>query len=57
MSKAANDGATLYINNEVAEPEKIAQMCMEDTAVYMPDYVTDKFGTLVEIRFDKVRDC
>ena len=57
LSKAANEGATLYINDEVAPPETIARICMEETAVYMPDYVTDQTGALVEIRFDKVKDC
>ena len=57
MSKAANEGATLYINDEVALPETIARICMEEAAVYMPDYVMDKSGTVVEIRFDKVKDC
>ena len=56
MSKAANEGATLYINDEVAPPETIAKICMEETAVYMPDYVVDKTGALVEIRFDKVKE-
>lgn len=57
LSKAANEGTRLYINDEAAAPETIAQICMEDTAVYMPDYVVDRYGTLVEIRFDKVKDC
>lgn len=57
LSKAANEGATLYINDEVAPPEKIAELCMEEKAVYMPDYVVDKAGVLIEIRFDKVKDC
>lgn len=57
LSKVANEGTRLYINDELTTPEVIAQICMEDTAVYMPDYVVDRFGTLVEIRFDKVKDC
>ena len=57
LSKAANEGATLYINNEVAPPETIARICMEETAVYMPDYVVDEFGVLKEIRFDKIKNC
>ena len=57
LSKVANEGTKLYINDELTTPEVIAQICMEDTAVYMPDYVVDRFGTLVEIRFDKVEDC
>ena len=57
LSKAANEGAVLYINDEVALPETIARMCMEESAVYMPDYVMDQSGSLVEIRFDKVKDC
>ena len=57
LSKAANEGTRLYINDEAAAPETIAQICMEDAAVYMPDYVVDRFGTLVEIRFDKVKNC
>ena len=57
LSKAANEGATLYINDVVAAPETIAECCMEETAIYMPDYVVDEFGKLREIRFDKVIDC
>ena len=47
----------MYIDDEIAPPEMIAQICMEEKAVYMPDYVVDKYGVLVEIRFDKVKDC
>lgn len=57
LSKAAKNGATLYINDQIAEPETIAKCCMEDKVVYMPDYVVDESGTLIEIRFDKVTDC
>ncbi|MBR3807802.1 MAG: hypothetical protein IKJ15_05465 [Lachnospiraceae bacterium] len=57
LSKAADEGAILYINNEVAPPEKIAECCMEEAAVYMPDYVVDEFGVLKEIRFDKIKNC
>lgn len=57
LSKAANEGATLYINDEIAPPETIAECCMEESAVYMPDYVVDEFGVLKEIRFDKIKDC
>lgn len=57
LSKAANEGATLYINDEIAPPETIAERCMEEKAVYMPDYVVDEAGVLKEIRFDKVKDC
>lgn len=57
LSKAANEGATLYINGEIAPPETIAECCMEEAAVYMPDYVVDEFGVLKEIRFDKIKDC
>ena len=30
---------------------------MEETAVYMPDYVVDEFGVLKEIRFDIIKNC
>ncbi len=57
LSRAANAGTVLYINDKVAEPKVIAECCMEDAAVYMPDYVVDESGVLREIRFDKVKDC
>ena len=57
LSKAANEGAVLYINDKIAPPEIIAECCMEEAAVYMPDYVMDERGTLKEIRFDKIKDC
>lgn len=57
LSKAVNKGATLYINDEAAEPETIAEYCMEETAVYMPDYVLDESGSIKEIRFDKITSC
>ena len=47
----------MYIDDEIAPPEEIAQKCMEEKAIYMPDYVVDKSGVLVEIRFDKVKEC
>ena len=57
LSKAANEGAVLYINDKIAPPEIIAECCMKGAAVYMPDYVMDERGTLKEIRFDKIKDC
>lgn len=46
----------MYINGEIAPPETIAECCMEEAAVYMPDYVMDEFGVLKEIRFDKIKN-
>ncbi len=57
LSKAALGGADLYINNQKADPETIASCCMEGKAVYMPDYIMNDSGKLIEIRFDKVTDC
>lgn len=57
LSKAVNNGATLYIDDKVAGPETIADCCMEEKAVYMPDYVLDESGNVKEIRFDKVTSC
>ena len=57
LSKAVKEGATLYINDQIAEPETIAECCMEEKTVYMPDYVLDESGAIKEIRFDKVTNC
>lgn len=54
LKQAVVTGTELYLDNKPAMPETIAHCCMEDGAVYMPDYILDENGGIMEIRYDKV---
>ena len=54
LSKINEKGITLYLDGRMATPDEIADCCVNDKPMYMPDYVLDDKGTLKEIRYDKV---
>ncbi|MDD2970768.1 MAG: hypothetical protein PHE02_01365 [Lachnospiraceae bacterium] len=56
MLKAAiHDGVQLYMEGEPSSPESITQeCCLNEESIYMPDYVTDGEGKLVELHYDKI---
>lgn len=47
-------GIALYLNGCSATPDEIANCCVNEDTVYMPDYVIDETGMLREIRYDKI---
>ncbi len=54
LEKISQNGVTLYLNGHSATPSEIAQCCVNEDTIYMPDYVTDEKGVLKEIRYDKI---
>ena len=47
-------GIKLYLNGLPSTTEYIVENCIREDTVYMPDYVTDEYGRIKEIRYDKV---
>ena len=54
LKRISNTGITLYLNGRAATPDEIAACCVNEKALYMPDYVMDDEGALKEVRYDKV---
>lgn len=55
LSVASDEGVALYIDEHEATPHEIIHThCVNEESVYMPDYVLDERGELVEIRYHKV---
>lgn len=48
------EGVKLYLNGVPSTTEYIIRNCVEEDTVYMPDYVTDRNGKIMEIRYDRV---
>ena len=45
------NGTGLYIS---ATPEEVANLCVQEEFTYMPDYIYDDNGVLIQIRFDRI---
>ena len=45
------NGAGLYVR---ATPEEIAQLYVREESSYMPDYIYDENGSLIQVMFDRV---
>ena len=45
------NGTGLYIS---ATPEEVADLCVQEEISYMPDYIYDDQGVLIQIRFDRI---
>lgn len=55
LSRYREDGVRLYLNEEEASPEEIADACViSESHCYMRDYVTDGEGELTALKFDKI---
>ena len=49
LKKAMNKGVQLYLEGERTSPEEIfREYCLNEECTYMPDYVTNDAGELVE---------
>ena len=44
-------GAGLYVR---ATPEEVAELCVREEISYMPDYIYDEKGSLIQVMFDRV---
>lgn len=54
LEKMEKTGVKLYLNGVPSTTEYIVENCIREDTVYMPDYVTDEYGRIKEIRYDKV---
>ncbi len=50
-SRIRESGAGLYIS---ATPDEVANLCVREEISYMPDYIYDENGTLIQIMFDRI---
>ncbi len=52
----ARGGADLYLEGRRVSAAELAwTYCVNEEAVYMPDYVLNQDGRLTELRYDRVR--
>ncbi len=51
FSRIHESGAGLYVS---ATPDEIAGLYFREEISYMPDYIYDKNGSLIQIMFDKI---
>lgn len=54
LKKWEEAGIRLYLDGTPTSSEYIAQNCINEDTLYMPDYVTDKEGRIKEIRYDRI---
>ncbi len=54
LENSQKKGVALYLNGRSATPDEIADCCVNEETLYMPDYVMDDAGILKEIRYDKI---
>lgn len=54
LKKWEEAGIRLYLDGTPTSSEYIEQRCVNEDALYMPDYVTDKKGRIKEIRYDRI---
>lgn len=56
LEKIEKSGADLYLDGKRVSAGELAKTCcVNEEAIYMPDYVVDEGGRLTEIRYDRVR--
>ena len=56
LEEMEKSGATLYLDGKQTTAEELARTCcVNEEAVYMPDYVLDEAGKLTQLRYDRVR--
>ncbi len=56
LEKAAKGGTELYLDGRPVSADELAwACCVNEEAVYMPDYVLSQDGKLAQLRYDRVR--
>ena len=50
-SRIHESGAGLYVS---ATPDEVARLCVREEVSYMPDYIYDENGALIQIMFDRI---
>lgn len=57
LKRAMNRGVQLYLEGEITSPEEISkEYCFNENCIYMPDYVMNDAGELVELRYDRIKE-
>lgn len=55
LSSISQEGVGLYINERQATPDEIVDLhCVNEKSVYMPDYIIDSKGEVIEIRYMEI---
>lgn len=55
LEDISHQGIALYLDGQLATPEEIANRhFVNEQNIYMPDYVINNTGELVELRFDRI---
>ncbi len=56
LESKGEPGLEVYIDNRRTTLEEALARCVQERAVYMPDYILDENGVLEQIRFDKIKE-
>lgn len=54
LENFTKEGTTLYLDGKPASPLQVAGCCVNSGSLYMPDYILDESGKLLEVRYDKI---
>lgn len=54
LEELEREGVRLYLDGVPSTTDYIVSNCVEEDTVYMPDYVTDGEGKIIEIRYDRI---
>ncbi len=54
LESIVRNGVFLYLEGRLSSPDEICCHCLNEDQTYMPDYVTDEVGNLIELRYDKI---
>lgn len=54
LESILGNGVNLYLDGQEATIHEVAQICVREDVLYMPDYVIDEAGILREVRYDKI---
>lgn len=54
LEQMEREGVILYLNGVPSTTEYIMKNCVNEDAIYMPDYVIDENGKIKEIRYDRI---
>ena len=56
LEKIVKEGEDLYLDGRQVSAEELAwACCVNEEAVYMPDYIVNQDGKLTQLRYDRVR--
>lgn len=56
MEDIEKSGVPLYLEEELSTFEAIADKCLQEEMIYMPDFCLADNGKLEQIRYNKVTD-